>query len=112
MRFQLAAGCNDLSHDSPNDPGRSGLAWKGNYAPRGRTLTRAYMRGRGVQRRVGRAGRASAERTMPTCWCGAEGPSESLPRRRVDGRDSRHEAYSRPGSLQKVRAQSERYVCG
>ena len=37
MRFKLATACNDLSNDSPNDPGRSGLAWKGNYALSGRT---------------------------------------------------------------------------
>ena len=69
MRFKLAAACSGSSHDSRNDPGRSGLAWKGNYVLSGRTLARACARG--LERRVGRVELASAERTMPTCWGGA-----------------------------------------
>ena len=39
MRFKLATACVGSSHDSRNDPGRSGLAWKGNF-PRFCWLTR------------------------------------------------------------------------
>jgi hypothetical protein len=75
MRFKLATACNDSSHDSPNDPGRTGLVWKSNYALRGRTLTRAHAHARVRAASSGVSAtpeRASAERTMPTCWGGAE----------------------------------------
>jgi len=61
MRFKLAAGCNDLSHDSPNDPGRSGLASKGNYTLSGRTShARTCAGARGVS--AARSGLSQSER--------------------------------------------------
>src|SRR6476619_4238072 len=50
MRFKLATACTGSSHDSRNDPGRSGLARKGNYVLSGRTLARACARPRAACR--------------------------------------------------------------
>ena len=49
MRFKLATACTGSSHDSRNDPGRSGLARKGNYVLCGRTShARARVASSGV----------------------------------------------------------------